>query len=88
VPNRRVRVFHLHPKTLIEEYDIQVMASPIQIALKGQKMALRKTVAATLNALTSSTVDEQCMYSYERRKNVMLTQQPSFFFLSPNQPAQ
>ena len=37
------------------------MASPIQIALKGQKMALRKTVAATLNALTSSTVDEQCV---------------------------
>ena len=37
------------------------MANPIQIALKGQKMALRKTVAATLNALTSSTVDEQCV---------------------------
>ena len=37
------------------------MASPIQTALKGQKMALRKTVAAALNALTSSTVDEQCV---------------------------
>ena len=63
------------------------MASPIQIALKGQKMALRKTVAATLNALTSSTVDEQCVcvasvsFPKLKRKKKVLTQQPSFYFL-------
>jgi len=42
------------------------MASPIQTALKGQKRALRKAVAATLNALTSSTVEEQSRAISER----------------------
>ncbi|KAF8812157.1 5-formyltetrahydrofolate cyclo-ligase [Phlegmacium glaucopus] len=35
------------------------MASPMQTALKVQKRALRKAVAATLNTLTSSAVEEQ-----------------------------
>jgi len=42
------------------------MASPIQTALKGQKKALRKAVAATLNALTPSTVEEQSRAIMER----------------------
>lgn len=54
-----------HSKTLIAQFftiSYHIMASPIQTALKAQKLALRKSVAATLNALSSSTVDEQCVY--------------------------
>lgn len=64
------------------------MASLIQTALKGQKMALRKTVAATLDALTSSTVEEQCMCASVSFFFVFLLQPRSytntepFFFLS------
>ena len=64
------------------------MASLIQTALKGQKMALRKTVAATLDALTSSMVEEQCMCAsvsfflfFCCSLGVILTQS-LFFFLS------
>ena len=65
------------------------MASPIRTALKGQKKALRKTVAATLNALTSSTVEEQCVCVCQSlaftatKENVILTQQSSFFLSEP-----
>lgn len=72
----------LATQRVIAEYDI--MASSIQTALKEQKKALRKTVAATLNALTSSTVEEQCVcQSLATKEKVILTQQPPFFFSEP-----
>lgn len=58
------------------------MASPIQTALKGQKKVLRKAITATLNALTLSNVEEQCVcpsLAQPPNKATTLTQRPSFF---------
>jgi hypothetical protein len=48
-------------------------------------MALRKAVVATLNALTPSTVEEQCVCAsvLSQATTVILTQQPLFFLSEP-----
>ena len=53
------------------------MAGQFQTALKAQKKLLRKGVAATLNALTSSMIQEQCVsFTQVKKKKILLTQRP------------